>query len=159
MAIYMNYDGIPGTVQTQGYTGWIEVESFTFGTNRPISAPTGAGSDRELGLPSVGDVLISKPLDKSTIQLFSESVSSDENKTVKFAFVTTSKGQAATYLTYELTNTAVASYNISAGGEGKPVESLSLNFTKIKETFTDLSAGGSGTPMSVTYDLAATTTT
>jgi type VI secretion system secreted protein Hcp len=57
-------------------------------------------------------------------------------------------------MAYKLTDVMVSSYSISSGGD-RPMESLSLNFTKIefKATQRDKANKGAG-GASVTYDLA-----
>ena len=76
----------------------------------------------------------------------------DSKVTIKFT--TTTKGKVETFLTYELENTGLSHYSLHSGGEA-PMESLSLNFAKITETFTPHDPGISGSPESVGYDLAA----
>ena len=74
-----------------------------------------------------------------------------DNK-VSIKFTTTTKGKVETFLTYEMENTGLSHYSLSSGGEA-PMESLSLNFTKISETFTGMDPSISGSPETVGYDL------
>ena len=74
----------------------------------------------------------------------------DSKVTIKFT--TTAKGKVETFLTYELENAGLSGYSLSSGGD-MPTESLSLNFTKITETFAGMDPGVSGSPETVGYDL------
>ena len=56
-------------------------------------------------------------------------------------------------MSYELTNTLVSSYSCSSGGD-KPMESVSLNFTKFEYKYITRDAKGSPTPKTASYDLA-----
>jgi type VI secretion system secreted protein Hcp len=66
--------------------------------------------------------------------------------------VATTKGKVETYLTFEFEDTGVSKYALSSGGEA-PMESLSLNFTKMTFTFTSHDPSISGSPETVGYDL------
>ena len=59
------------------------------------------------------------------------------------------------FITYTLSNVVLSSVSVSGGG-GKPVETMSLNFTKIKWELTTQKDDGSkeGTAAS-TWDMAA----
>ena len=56
------------------------------------------------------------------------------------------------YMTYELENVLVSGYSISSGGD-RPMESLSLNFTKIEYKIDDQKEK-SGAPPKAGYDVA-----
>jgi type VI secretion system secreted protein Hcp len=155
MPIYMNYDSlaIKGDVTEESHKHWIELGSFQWGVGRGISAPTGAAADRESSAPSISEITVTKQQDAGSAKILNESLQG-EGKTVIIDFTKTDKGKLTTYLTFTLTNTMISGYSISSGGD-RPSESLSLNFTKVelKSTPSD-AAGATGSPETVTYDLA-----
>ncbi|HEV3436943.1 MAG TPA: type VI secretion system tube protein Hcp [Gemmata sp.] len=154
MPIYMNYNSlaIKGDVTESTHVGWIEVNSFQWGVGRGISSPTGGSADRESSAPSVSEIVVTKPEDVSSILLLTESLQG-EGQTVIIDFCKTDKGQLEVYLKFTLTNTMISGYSISSGGD-RPNESISLNFTKVLVTGTQMDATGSGqSPSSVTYDI------
>lgn len=156
MPIYMNYNSlaIKGDVTEDGHKGWIELNSFQWGVGRGISSPTGASADRESSAPSVSEITCSKAQDASSVNLLNEALQG-EGQTVLIDFCKTDKGKLEVYQTYTLTNTMISGYSISSGGD-RPSESLSLNFTKIEYKNTAMGAANeTGSPESVTYDLAA----
>ena len=158
MAMYMNWDGVPGDVTTQGFEKWIELQSFQWGVGRGIGSAMSGQASRESSIPSVSEIVVTKRMDGSSPGLWTDSVAGQLNTTVKIAFTTTSKGATTQFLNYELTNTGLSGYSLSSGGD-MPTESLSLNFTKVVWSFTGTDPSVSGTPVTQGYDLTTATTT
>jgi type VI secretion system secreted protein Hcp len=158
MAIYMNWDGVPGDVTTSGFEKWIELNSFQWGIGRGIGSAMGGQASRESSIPSVSEVVVTKQMDSSSPGLWTDSVAGQLNTTVKIAFTTTSKGATEQFLLYELTNTGLSGYSLSSGGD-MPTESLSLNFTKVMWTYTGMDPSVSGSPTTQGYDLSLAKTT
>ena len=156
MPIYMDYDGVKGSVTAAGHEKWIELHSCQLGTNRHITSPTGRGENREASAPSVSEIVVTKSTDEASTGLFRESLWG-EGKKVKIDFCKTDKDKFEPYLQLELENTMVSSYSVSSGGD-RPMESLSLNFTKI--TYNNIGLGKAnetGNPDRAEWDLATGT--
>src|SRR5262245_63342138 len=103
------------------------------GVRRNITSATGRGANREASAPSVNEITITKYQDIASTGLFRASLWG-EGKKVKIDFCKTDKDKFEPYLQLELENTMVNSFSSSGhGGDGhaRPMESLSLNFTKI----------------------------
>jgi type VI secretion system secreted protein Hcp len=129
----MKIDGVDGSVTAAGHEKWIEIQSCQLGTNRNVTSATGRGSNREASVPSVSEIVVTKDLDCSSTNLFKMALWG-EGKKVTIDFVKTEKDKFETYLQLELENTLISSYSVSGhGGDSasRPMESLSLNFTKI----------------------------
>ena len=159
MPIYMKYDGATGNVTESGHTGWIELNSFKWGLNRSISTVVGSSDDREASAPSVREISVTKDCDVASTSLMQEALSGF-GKTVQIDFARTAKGQLDVYLTLTLTNTMISGYSHSSdGGDGRPSESLSLNFTKFEYKFTQMDTDASpGTSATAGYDLSTAKT-
>jgi type VI secretion system secreted protein Hcp len=127
MPIYLKYGDIKGEVKEPAHRGWIELMSVRWGVGRAINTPEGAS--REGSAPSVSEIVVTKTQDSASTRLFNESLAGKGQKVV-IEFVK----DGTVYLRLELTNTLVSGYSISGGArEGRrPMESLSLNFTKIE---------------------------
>jgi type VI secretion system secreted protein Hcp len=152
VAIYMDFDGVKGDVTTADYKGWIELNSFQFGVSRAVSSGAG-GATRESSAPSISEIVVSKYLDSSSPKLYQDSLAGAFDTKVTIKMTSTTKNKVETFLTYELTDCGVSSYSQSSGGDA-PVESLSLNFTKIMMTPTPLDKSGQVKKGDVvTYDL------
>jgi type VI secretion system secreted protein Hcp len=152
MPIYVQYGSIKGDVTAEGHVGWIEVNSFQFGVGRGISAPVGGSSDREASAPSLSEVVLSKPTDMATVDLFTEALQG-EGQDVTIDFCKTDKGQLNVYLSYTLNNVMISGHSHSSGGD-RPQESISLNYTKIQMRDVSLGAKNEdGAPATAGYDL------
>lgn len=153
MPVYMNYNNIPGDATAEGHEKWIELNSVQWGVGRGISSPTGGSADRESSAPSVSEIVVTKATDVSSTKLLNEAYQG-EGQNVTIDFCKTDKGKLEVYLTLTLTNTMISGHSISSGGE-RPSESVSLNFTKVEFKNVNMGAAGeTGSPDSVTYDLA-----
>jgi type VI secretion system secreted protein Hcp len=152
MALYMKIDGVDGQVTTDGHEKWIELHSVQYGVSR--STYTGAaGANREGSHPTISDITITKVFDVASPGLYRDSVAGAFDKKVKIHFTATTKDKTETYLELELTDCGISSYSVSSGGD-QPMESLSLNFTKIMYTPSPLDTKGSPKKGAViTYDL------
>lgn len=152
MAIYMNYQGVQGDVTETGHAQWIELHSFQWGVGRGISTSVGSAAERESTAPSVSEVVVTKENDIATGKLMQEALGG-EGKTVKIEFTRTDKSKQDVFLSLELSNTLISGYSHSGGG-GRPMETISLNFTKVVfKTKQMKDDGGEGQPFNITYDL------
>lgn len=109
---------------------WIEVLSWSWGASNPSSVgSTGMSSGREASTPSVSEIVVTKQMDKSTPKL-AEGVSKGKT-TQELKKQTTHNGE--TYYQVKLTDVMVSSWQSSGGdSHSRPMESISLNFTKIE---------------------------
>lgn len=157
MPIYMKYDGIDGAVTAAGHEKWIELQSCQMGVNRHVSTPTGRGANRESSVPTVSEIVITKEQDCASTELFKAALQG-EGKKVKIDFCKTDKDKFETYLQLELENTMVSSFNVSGSGgdnHSRPMESLSLNSTKILFVTTGMDASNkTGKPGRAQWDAA-----
>jgi len=156
MPIYMNYDGIPGSVTAAGHEKWIELHSAQMGVNRHVTSAQGRDENREASIPSISEIVITKDLDAASTNLFRAALYG-EGKTVKIDFCKTDKDKFEPYLQLELTNTLVSSFSQSGSGgdtHSRPMESVSLNFTKIQYNTIGMdNANKTGKPDRAAWDL------
>jgi type VI secretion system secreted protein Hcp len=74
VAIYMNWDKVPGGVTTKGFEKWIELTSFQWGVGRGIGSAMGGATGRESSIPSVSEIVVTKLMDSSSPGLWTDSV-------------------------------------------------------------------------------------
>jgi type VI secretion system secreted protein Hcp len=157
MALYLKYGDIKGPVTTKGFEGWIECESFSWQTRREIGTAARGSTSREHSEPQIDDITVTKRTDIATPKLFLESVSGKLNTKVDIKFTTTDS-PPLTYLALKLENVGLSLYSMTSHGHGAsgqpgmPEEMLTLNFTKVTETFTGHDPGLGGSPETVGYD-------
>jgi type VI secretion system secreted protein Hcp len=156
MPIYIKYGDIKGDVTAEGHKGsdgWVEINSFSWGVGRGISSPTGGSEDREASAPSISEITMTKPMDKSSYQWL-EAALWGEGVTAVIDFVKTDKDKLEVYAKYTLENAMVSGYSVNSGGD-RPSESLSINFTKFLYEYTAMGASNSGGDNPKTgYDIA-----
>lgn len=127
---YLKVDDIPGESKRSGHEEEIVISSFSWGASR--AAFRNSGGQRESGLPDVQSVSISKDFDAASPYL---SLACIKAKNLGDVVMTLRKDQGdehSDYLTITLTNTMVENYQVSGGGGGNPVDSLTLSFDTIK---------------------------
>lgn len=158
MPIFMEFEGIKGSVTAADHKEWILLESMQWGGGRSVATPTGSGKNREASRLSVSEVVVTKLQDASSRALLGEGLGGDgEGKKVTLHLATTDQGTANVLLKIVLEDTLVSGFSTSGSdGSGRPMESLSLNFTKIAKTFyTQAITGTKGAePYTTTYDVA-----
>lgn len=155
MSIYVKFDGITGSVTTEGYQGWTEVDQLEFnGINVSTSNVVGKAPDRINSRPSFGEYTIVKPMDISSPYLVGCIHSGKVIPKVEIDCVTTGN-PPFTYLKTTLTSVLLNHYSrrhSSAGG--KPIEYISMTYTGIEETLSPRDASNKiGTPITTGYNL------
>ena len=154
MAIYLEYDGIKGNVTADGYKDHIAVDSVQFGVGRGISMEPGNMSNREATRPSVSEVTLTKVADNSVTAIFKEAVTGSAGKKVVIKFVRTGADKVQEFMDYTLEDCLVSGYSMSASGEGEPMETITLSFSKIMINYNDFDKSNkSSSPQRVGYDL------
>lgn len=105
----------------------IEIASWSFGASNPSSVgSSGMSAGREASAPSVSEIVVTKSMDKSSPMLAQGA--SKGKMTQELKKQTNHNGD--TYYEIKLTDVMVSSWQTSSSGD-RPMESLSLNFTKI----------------------------
>jgi type VI secretion system secreted protein Hcp len=64
MPIYMQYEGINGSVTAAGHEKWIELTSLSMNVIRNVTSPSGRGTNREAAVPSVSEILVTGKPDR-----------------------------------------------------------------------------------------------
>jgi type VI secretion system secreted protein Hcp len=127
--------------------GTIEISSFQWGASRGISSPTGGSADRESSAPSVSEIVVTKNQDSAS-PLFSKCAATGCHYPSATLYVRKAGGTQMEYLTYQLSNVMVSAYHVSSGGD-RPMESITLNFTKIEMKYAPQTESGAHTGATV----------
>lgn len=151
MGVYLKIEGIKGNVTEKGHSDWIECHSLQWGVGRAITSTVGAGKNRESSMPSISEITITKNMDDASPKLFEEACVGDGKK---YIIHLTKTGEGAeVYTEFELEDCMISGYSQSSGGD-RPVESVSLSFSKITMKYTPFDdKNKKGTPVSAGYDL------
>ncbi|MDE1150605.1 MAG: type VI secretion system tube protein Hcp [Azospirillaceae bacterium] len=155
MPIYLQIDGIAGDATQQNHTQWTDIKTLQWGVSRSMNTLAGATANREGSEPSIREVILTKTSDSSSVKLFSQACSGRSGVNAKIHIVT-SGNPGDTYIEFNLTNTLISSYNISASAD-RPEEQVVLNFTKVEMKYTPYdSQHNPQSPIIASYDLATT---
>lgn len=132
--IFMKCDALTkGHSSSQG-SSWIELNSFQWGVGRGITSPrdpqSGGAANRESSRPSVSEIVITKRTDVAS-PLFSQAALHDRGDNCELHFDKANTSNDQPYMTILLKNVMVSRFSMSSGGD-RPMESLTLNFTKIE---------------------------
>ena len=151
MAIYIQIEGIEGTVTEDKHDKWIEVHNCTFNTSRVVEPTAGKVADRANNKPTFAEVQLGKNYDAASPKLFAWTTKGETKKvTIHFT-----KDDNNTFVEIILTDVLCSYYNFSGATSGDPMESLSFNYTKIEIKRIPYDAKNkAGTPIPVGYDLA-----
>ena len=131
MPAYMKLGDIKGEATDTDHKDWILIESMSSPIFR--SVPQGAkDQQRTKGETSLGDVSVTRQLDKSSTKLQEACANGTFFKDVEIHFCTTVKNKQEPYLTYKLSDVIVSSYSIFANSSGSPLpsESVTMGYTK-----------------------------
>ena len=115
--------------------------SILQGLSAPITRTTGGFQQRErtVGATCLGDVLVIKNLDSASVKVQKACATGQLLPKVEIELCTVVNGSAEPYLTYELENVIVTSYDLAESGEpGRilPCDRIGLSYTKVTWTYT-----------------------
>jgi type VI secretion system secreted protein Hcp len=135
--------------------GWTDIDTLQWGVIRFMNTVAGAAANREGAEPLVGEVILTKTSDSSTVKLFSMATSGNSGVTARIHQVTIGN-PSDTYLELTLSNTLVTAYMIRAEND-RPKEKIVLNFTKIEMKYVQYESQNTPIPPVIaSYDLATT---
>ncbi len=144
MALFIKFDGIEGECKDKDHPKWTDLLSLSWGLHKAGAGAT--GQTRRRGVATVEDVTCTKEFEKSSPKIADAILQGKVFPKVEIHDTATyGDGARATFLKFELKNVMVSSMNMSAAGSGDavPVDSFSLNFEEIKQTYTEYDAKGS----------------
>jgi type VI secretion system secreted protein Hcp len=149
--MFLKIEGIDGEVTATAHKGWIDIQSWSWGVAQTAGA--GAGGGAATGRLN-GHVTLIKRIDKATPLLFKRC---SDGAVLPLVTVELAQGGGGpTYLKYEMNNVMITS--ITHGdldGDGIPDEQLTLDFTAVKLTYTQLDASGKPVIQTVAEGLLA----
>jgi type VI secretion system secreted protein Hcp len=143
-SIFMKIKDIEGESKEKNHDKWIEVQSVSWNHSRTIAAGV-KSSQRSRGETFFNDIMIAQDMFKGSMKLQQNAATGTVMDPVEIHFCRTGSDPAQgleTYLTIKLTDCLITSYSTGISGEGVPIESLSLNFTKVEMQYKEADAKG-----------------
>src|SRR5690348_9164213 len=153
MPIYIDIDGIRGSVTESSHKDQIEAESIHWGVSRAFTHITGVASEKLGDKAQFSEVSFTKRIDKSSVKLFEACASGKHIDKATIYIVGTQEGDTQEFSSYELADVLVSNFNESGNGGDLPHESVALNFTKFTFKFTSRDEKGKTTPATYGWDI------
>jgi len=130
-AIFLKLDSIEGESRVKGFEKQIEIMSFSHNVAMQVTNDV-SNSERTSGRAHVGEMSLTKFVDWSTPVLNEYCCSGKMIKEGVLTLCRNDNGNMLPFIVYTLSNVVISHLSVSGGSGGKPVETMSLNFTKIK---------------------------
>lgn len=140
-AIFLKLDDIKGESQVDGFKDQIEIMSYSHNVAMPVTNDV-SNTERTSGRAHVGEMSLTKFVDLSTPKLNEYCCSGKMIKEAVLTLCRNDDGKMLPLIVYTLDNVIISHLSVSGGSGGKPVETMSLNFTKIKWEITAQKLGG-----------------
>jgi type VI secretion system secreted protein Hcp len=139
---FLKIDGIPGESLDAKHKDEIEVLSWSWGeTQEHAPSPSGGGT----GKVAMTDLHVSATISKASPQLLLACAS---GKHIKSAVLTGRRAGKAQdeFLTFSLSDVLVSGYQTGGSAAEAPLDSISLNFSKIEVSYKAQTAKGTLAP-------------
>lgn len=148
---------VPGESQQEGFEKQIEVLSFSWGVSQAGGFSYAGGGG--VAQANVQDLSISFRQNKSSPKLMEACASGKHYDEAVLTCLRAAGDKAEKYLELTLTDVIISSYQTGGSGDDMPIESMSLNFAKVKsEFFTQDDKGAAESAGVGTWDQAKATT-
>lgn len=125
---------INGESLLDGYKDKIEILSFSHGIAMQITGDV-SNTERTSGKPNHQDFTFTKYMDASTPHLNDACNKATGLGSVKFFILRNDGTDMLILMEYEMSNAIISSVSIGGGGGDKPVETLTINYTALKQTY------------------------
>jgi type VI secretion system secreted protein Hcp len=157
MDIYLQLDGVTGESTRQNYSGWIELDSFSFGASNPVSIGTGS-TGAGAGKVSLSSFNVMKRTDSSSPVLFQKCCMGQHFSKASIALNKAGGVASVKFLVYDFTEVFAESIQWSGGqgGDDTPAEAISFAFASINVTYTPQKVDGTpGSAVVAGWDVKA----
>ncbi len=129
---------IQGSSTESTHTNWIPINSWSFTAARPVVSDGGSEESRHRGEAQVGEVAISKVIDKSSVYILQALLKGDALDNIQID-LTTVEADNTVFVYYTVKGTVVRITNFSTSGAGDEgsvaTESFNLNSTSLTWTY------------------------
>ncbi len=155
--ILLKINGVDGSSTLAKFEKQIECDSWSFGVAQPTSGSK-SGSERNAANPIFSDITLTKEADISSTALFRLCSTADEIDKVELTILRKADAENKPLVVIQLEKVIFSNYMISSSGISRPVETISLNFVKVKMVYHHQDNDGKVTGSTdFAYDLALNT--
>jgi type VI secretion system secreted protein Hcp len=147
--MFLKIDAIEGESPNAKFAGWIVLESFSFGVTNAAAGAVGSGAG--IGKASFQDLHVTSPVSKASPKVFQGCATGQHFKKVQLVVLKAGQ-EAQAFYKVTLSDVLISSYQSSgtASVPQLPVDSFSLNFAKIEDSYSpQLATGALGPAVTV----------
>jgi type VI secretion system secreted protein Hcp len=137
---FLKIDGIEGESTDAKHAGWLDVDSWSWGESQPQQPPTGGGGGA--GKVRFQEFQFTTRVSKASPKLFLACAGGQHIKEAQLVGRKAGKAQQD-FLTWTLSDVLVAAYQTGGTEQELPLDSVSLNFSKISVAYKAQKADGS----------------
>lgn len=124
---------IKGESKQSGYEDQIEILSFSWGVSQAGGYSYGSGGTSAKA--NLGDLSLSFRMCPASPKLMQYCASGKHIDTATLTCLEASGDKAEKYLEITLTDVVISGYQTGGSGDDKPIESMTLNFAKVKQEY------------------------
>jgi type VI secretion system secreted protein Hcp len=158
MSTFLKFGSVLGDVEDAGHPNWINLHAVSWSLSRPVTNPAGSSGGRVLSAPQLSELTITKDEDIASIPLIQAALEGSP-VAVQIDFCTTGTTQQQVYYSIALTNAVITAFGQTAL-DGRPLDSVTLNFTQIAFTGTQMDADGTAaSPASYGWNISTNAAT
>ncbi|MFW3166053.1 type VI secretion system tube protein Hcp [Pseudomonas syringae pv. syringae] len=140
---YVKIEGIPGEALDDKYKDCIEITGYGFGMHQSASVTASSAGGAPSGRTSLSDFTFTKSLDKASCKII-EAVCAGKHFNQVVLTLHRAGGDKLKYFEITLEEVIISNYSQNVNN-GVPSETISLNYGRIKTTYTQQSrTDGSG---------------
>jgi type VI secretion system secreted protein Hcp len=137
---FVRFDGVDGESKDVDHLKWSEIVTFHQGQKLPVE---GVGAARQVGSVGFDEVSVIKGVDKASPKLAEAVCTGLRVPRVDIDVTQMTESGRVSYLSYELRNVLISSYNIvGSDSSSRPIEEVTLNFEEIGMTYTERNTAG-----------------
>ena len=137
---FLKIDGIEGESTDAKHAGWLDVDSWSWGENQPLQPATGSGAGA--GKVHFQDFQFTSRVSKASPKLFLACASGQHHKEARLVGRKAGK-DLQEFLTWTFSDVLVSSYQTGGTEQALPMDSVSLNFSKVSVAYKAQKADGS----------------
>lgn len=154
--MFLHIEGIDGESQDRDHARWIDVLAFSEGMSSPATTHVGGGGGT--ARVNVSDLSVTKYLDSSS-PFIRQQLASGKHIPTATLVVRKAGPDPLIFFKIELFDVILTSVSMGgSGGEDRMTENITINFSKIKWTYTPQKADGSGgAAIPATWDIVTNT--
>lgn len=146
---FLKIKGIDGESQDKDHKGEIEIDSYKWGLNNEA-----VSAGRKSGKPSLNDFTFTARVNKSTPILMQAAATGRHFEEAILTVQRPGDSRKQDYFIITLKDIHVSAYQTSGSGDTIPTDQVSLNFTKIEQSYYPQKADGSlDSPVKGGYDV------